>query len=157
MPDLESQKKPSFFRQYKNTLLILLLCFLWIASSFSEFYFYERPSIIFIALRNLNIIFALILFLLIGKNIIRIYFERSRKFRTKLVTVLLAWSLIPSIILFFVASGYISEGVRRWFSTDVKKQVENIKYINEESYGLIKNRLVHFAREVSNAIREQSL
>ena len=110
-----------------------------------------------IALRNLNIIFALVLVLLIGKNFIRLYFERSRKFRTKLVTILIAWTFIPSILLFYVASGHIKESIQQWFSTDIKQQVDNIKSINEDLYGVLKDHIVHFSREISVMIRDQSL
>jgi len=157
MSSSETSIKTSFFRQHKNVLFIFTLLFLWVTFSLIEFFFYERSSIILIAVRNLNIIFALVLALLIGKNFIRLYFERSRKFRTKLITVFLAWSLIPSIILFYVASGHIKGAIDKWFRTDVKKQVENIKYVNEDLYSFLKNHVVHFSREISTVIREQSL
>src|SRR4030043_1780866 len=69
-------------------------------------------NIIIFSLININIILILLLIFLVIRNLVKLIFERKRKvlgakLRTKLVVAFVSLSLVPTIILFFVAAGFI--------------------------------------------------
>src|SRR3990172_10551662 len=69
-------------------------------------------NIIIFSLINLNIILILLLIFLVIRNLVKLIFERRRKvmgakLRTKLVVAFVSLSLVPTVVLFFVAVGFI--------------------------------------------------
>jgi len=78
-------------------------------------------NVVIFALINLNILLLLVFMLLLGRNLIKLYFERRRgvigsRFKTKLVLAFIGLSIIPTLMLFMVASGIITSLVDSWFS-----------------------------------------
>ncbi|HSF69794.1 MAG TPA: hypothetical protein VLA47_05400, partial [Nitrospira sp.] len=70
---------------------------------------------------NLDLIGFVVLLLLLSRNLIKAYFERRHRlagsgFRTKLVAAFIGFSLIPTMLLAFVASGLVNKAVDVWFS-----------------------------------------
>jgi len=62
-------------------------------------------------LLNLDLIGFVVLLLLLSRNLIKAYFERTASmfgagFRTKLVAAFIGFSLIPTVLLALVASGW---------------------------------------------------
>ncbi len=82
---------------------------------------------IVLLLVNLDLIGLVVLTLLLSRNLIKAYFERRHQlvgsgFRTKLIAAFLGFSLIPTILLAIVASGFLNKAVDVWFS----EQIENV-------------------------------
>ncbi len=78
-------------------------------------------NVIIFALINLNILVLMVFMLLLGRNLVKLYFERrsgaiGSKFKTKLVLAFIGLSIIPTLMLFLVASGIITSLVDSWFS-----------------------------------------
>ncbi|MDK2743886.1 MAG: ATP-binding protein [Nitrospira sp. BO4] len=83
-------------------------------------------------LLNLDLIGFVVLTLLLSRNLIKAYFERRHKlvgsgFRTKLIAAFIGFSLIPTVLLAFVASGLVNKAVDVWFS-------EHIERVMKDSY-----------------------
>ncbi|MGA1869020.1 MAG: ATP-binding protein [bacterium] len=101
-------------------------------------------NVMVMGLVNLNIILLIVIILLVVRNLIRLYFERKQdvlgsKFRTKLVISFIALSLIPSILLFLVASNLISNSIEKWFNSQneeaLRKSLGIAQIYYEKSYG----------------------
>ncbi len=78
-------------------------------------------NVVIFALINLNILMLMVFMLLLGRNLIKLYFERKRgaigsRFKTKLVLAFVGLSIVPTLMLFLVASGIITSLVDSWFS-----------------------------------------
>lgn len=76
---------------------------------------------------NLDLIGLVVLTLLLSRNLIKAYFERRHRlvgsgFRTKLIAAFIGFSLIPTVLLAVVASGFLNKAVDVWFS----EQIENV-------------------------------
>ncbi|MDH5639910.1 MAG: ATP-binding protein [Nitrospira sp.] len=76
---------------------------------------------------NLDLIGLVVLTLLLSRNLIKAYFERRHRlvgsgFRTKLIAAFIGFSLIPTVLLAIVASGFLNKAVDVWFS----EQIENV-------------------------------
>ena len=63
------------------------------------------------------------------RNLVKLIFERKRKvlgskLRTKLVAAFILLSLVPTVLLFFVAVGFITNSVEHWFSAQVEQSLQ---------------------------------
>ncbi len=111
---------------------------------------------------NINIILVLLLIFLIVRNIVKLVYERRRgilgsKLRTKLVAAFVTLSLVPTFILFLVATNFLSYSIDNWFNIRVggalnlslevaqnyyQQTSENVKYYADQlSADITKNRL----------------
>src|SRR5215468_10011401 len=69
-------------------------------------------NIIFFLLINLNLILLVLLVFLVTRNLVKLVFERRRGIfgtglRMRLVLAFVGLSLLPSVLLFFVAEGFL--------------------------------------------------
>ena len=93
----------------------------------------HRPllgSVVSLAILNINVLLLAILLLLIGRQLVKFYFERRRSpfgagFRSKLITAFIGLSIVPAGILFVVAISLLTGGVKYWFGPRVEKTVQN--------------------------------
>ena len=81
-------------------------------------------------LLNLDLIGLVVLMLLLSRNLIKAYFERRHSlvgsgFRTKLIAAFIGFSLIPTVLLAFVASGLVNKAVDVWFSEQIEKVMKD--------------------------------
>jgi len=86
-------------------------------------------NIIVFSLINLNIILILLLIFLVIRNLVKLIFERKQKvlgakLRTKLVLAFISLSLVPTVLLFFVAVGFITNSVEHWFKAQVEQSLQ---------------------------------
>ncbi|MGO9015300.1 MAG: sensor histidine kinase [Dissulfurispiraceae bacterium] len=81
---------------------------------------------ILISLLTFNVVALLTLMFFVGKNIFKLYMEKRNKvlgykFRTKLMTIFVILTLIPSSFLFIAASGLATNYINRIFSPQLKE------------------------------------
>ena len=75
-------------------------------------------NLLVISLIGLNIILLLLLVYLILRNVVKLIFEKKKKvlgakLKTKLVVAFIALSLVPTILLFFIATQFITSSIER--------------------------------------------
>ena len=108
-------------------------------------------NIIIFSLININIILILLLIFLVIRNLVKLIFERKRKvlgakLRTKLVVAFVSLSLVPTILLFFVAAGFITNSVEHWFSAQVEQSLQGSLEVAQNYYRDVANHLVSSAQ-----------
>ena len=96
-------------------------------------------NLLFLTLVNVNFALALILLLLLSRNLVKLYFERRQKmrgagFRAKLVAAFLSLSLIPTLLLFAVASRLITRSIDHWFSLPVEQSLRQALAVGQDYY-----------------------
>jgi len=132
----ESDRKKPYLRPVWIVLILLIPClaltlyYSLVAVPGGE----EKGSLlpttsyaIVLLLVNLDLIGFVVLTLLLSRNLIKAYFERRHRlvgsgFRTKLIAAFIGFSLIPTVLLAIVASGFLNKAVDIWFS----EQIENM-------------------------------
>lgn len=82
-------------------------------------------SFLIYSLVNLNVILLLVFAFLIGRNIVKLVFDRKRnifgsKLRSRLVGAFVSLVIVPSIFIFLFASGLITRAMEGWFSEPVE-------------------------------------
>ncbi len=119
-------------------------------------------NILVVTLVNVNIILVILLILLLSRNLIKAYFERRLRvlgsgFRTKLIVAFVGLSLIPSVLLFAVATGLLTSSIENWFSIQVDRSLESSLKIAQDVHQGAKDRSMHSAGELANGIWERRL
>lgn len=119
-------------------------------------------SVALLAIINLNLILLMVLSLLIGRNLIKLYLERrlrlpGAKFRTKLVVSFLAISLIPTILLFTLASGFLTNIIEKWLNLQVEETLRGSLEVAQFYYKDSKERTLHSSKEISYIITNEGL
>jgi len=141
---------------------IVLLTFIETTLFSKEALVPDFRDVVIFGLINVNIILVLLLIFLIVRNIVKLVYERRRgilgsKLRTKLVAAFVTLSLVPTFILFLVATNFLSYSIDNWFNIRVggalnlslelaqnyyQQTAENVKYYAEQlSSDITKNRL----------------
>jgi len=117
-------------------------------------------NIIIFSLININIILILLLIFLVIRNLVKLIFERKRKvlgakLRTKLVVAFVSLSLVPTVLLFFVAAGFITNSVEHWFSAQVEQSLQGSLEVAQTYYRDFANSMVSSAKQISGHFSKQ--
>ncbi len=134
---------------WKNTSLILRLFYFVLLSALVASLFYVqlpnlntdlfRSNLVFFVLINFGIIGVGVLAVIIGRNVVKLVFDRQEgilgsKLRTKLVVAFICLTLVPTTILFILASGLISTAMEGWFSRQVEEIVDSSVSVAKDHY-----------------------
>ncbi|MBP1767051.1 MAG: sensor signal transduction histidine kinase, partial [Candidatus Aminicenantes bacterium] len=108
------------------------------------------------------LILFLVLFFILGRNLVKLYVERKRNivgshFKTKLVLFFIALSIIPAFLLFFFASDLISRNIELWFKTPFDKVIEDTKSVADGVYTNAEETAYHYAVVLSREIQARRL
>jgi two-component system nitrogen regulation sensor histidine kinase NtrY len=120
-------------------------------------------NIIIFSLININIILILLLIFLVIRNLVKLIFERKQKvlgarLRTKLVVAFISLSLVPTILLFFVAVGFITNSVDQWFRVQVEQSLQGALEVSQTYYRDYANGVVSSAQQIGkNLVRQGSI
>ena len=119
-------------------------------------------NIIVFALFNIIIILLCVLVLLIFRNLIKLYSERrsgiiGAKFKTKLVLAFLTLALVPSALLFLVASKLFTYSIDNWFNVQVETSLKESLHVAQSYYKKHENNSIYFAEKLSEIITDKNL
>lgn len=156
-------------RNYRPLLVALAFFILAVVLTAIVVFFQkvEGPSllannIIILALVNVDIILLIVLVLLLSRNFIKLYLERRQnimgaKFRTRLVLYFLSAVLIPSVLLFIVASGLLTSAIESWFNIQVEKSLKNSLEVAQTYYQNSQDNALYYSKQISKTITEEQL
>ncbi len=119
-------------------------------------------NIIVFALFNIIIILLCVLVLLIFRNLIKLYSERrsdiiGAKFQTKLVMAFLTLALVPSALLFLVASKLFTYSIDNWFNVQVETSLRESLHVAQSYYKNHENNSIYFAEKLSEIVTDKNL
>jgi nitrogen fixation/metabolism regulation signal transduction histidine kinase len=108
---------------------------------------------------NLNITLAVILILLLSRNLVKLFFEKREKgirFKTKLIASFIALSLVPSVLLFIVASGLLTSSIENWFSIQVERSLDASLKVAQNYYERTQFTTKRFAQQIGLRLSDPS-
>lgn len=119
-------------------------------------------SILFFALININIILIGLLFFLVFRNVIKLFWERQHKIlgaklKTKLVVVFMSFALIPTILLFMVSAFYINNSFGKWFSSELTSSLQHALDVHANYYQNLREKGFHFGETITEFISTHKL
>lgn len=114
-------------------------------------------NVVFVLLINLNIILLVLLVFLVGRNLLKLFYERRRKLpgahlRTRLVLAFLAISLFPAVLLFLIGVGFLTNSIENWFALRVEQSLGGSIEVVDGVYTRLSDRTLEQAREVADAL-----
>ena len=118
-------------------------------------------SIFFFGLVNFNIVILLGLFFFIFRNIVKVFVERQGKvigssLKGKLIAAFVAFSSVPTILMFLVSVFYINSSFDKWFSVKMAGVLKSSLEVTNESYLSAKKRNYHFAQQLVRRIDREN-
>ncbi|MBI4247810.1 MAG: HAMP domain-containing protein [Candidatus Rokubacteria bacterium] len=154
-------------RRQRN--LIVITAFLLLVAIASVLSFELRTpqlplasNIVVFALFNLNLIVFLLLLVLLFRNLIKLWFERRQKligarFKTKLVLAFLSLALVPSILIFIIASNFINRSVEGWFKPQVERPLDQALAVAQTYYQNLQTTALRHGQHLARVIDRDEL
>jgi len=119
-------------------------------------------NILVLALINLNILLIIFCLFLVMRNIFKLLLERRRglpgaKLRSKLVLAFIALSLIPTMLLFFVSAGFITNSIENWFNSQIEESLQESLEVAQTYYKNSASNALYYAEQISQTIKNEKL
>ncbi len=119
-------------------------------------------NILIFGIINIIILLIILLFYLLCRNIMKLMIERRDKIpgarlRTKLVLAFVGLSLIPTMLLFLVSAGYISNSIQNWFNKQVETSLDESMEVAQTYYKNSAANALYYGQQISSMIKEQKL
>lgn len=112
----------------------------------------------------INVITLLIILLvyLLARNIFKIFRERQlnkmgARLRTKLVVAFVSLSLVPTLLLFLVSAGYISNSIQNWFNSQIETSLNESMEVAQTYYKNSAANALFYGEQISKSIKERKL
>lgn len=158
-------------RQKKGTrilfgVIVFLVLLFFIIDVFirgsAEFSPGKVTGILLAALQFIVLLLALILFFVLGRNLVKLYLERKHRvvgshFKTRLVIFFTALSFVPTLLLFIFTSRLINNSIDQWFRIDISRLVKDTRAVADGFYATASEETLHFAEQLAREIRRQDL
>ncbi|MFH1995080.1 MAG: ATP-binding protein [Nitrospinota bacterium] len=111
---------------------------------------------------NINVILLIVLALLVARNLSRLYLERranviGSKFQTKLVFSYIAIIIVPSVLLFMVASGLLTNSIDKWFDVKVETSLGESLDVAESYYKGSEENVLFYTKILSELVSGQKM
>jgi two-component system nitrogen regulation sensor histidine kinase NtrY len=164
--DPKTAEKRKRRREWVLTLLIVILV---IFLSGFETRLFELTSkipvansILVLALININILLIILFLFLVFRNFFKLIIERKRnvpgaRLRTKLVVAFVALSLVPTMLLFFVSAGFITNSIENWFNTQIESSLQESLEVAQTYYKNSAANALYYAEQLARIVKEEKL
>lgn len=159
-PAIEQKKRR------REIFIVFLLSFLFVFLTWFEIRLFStsqhlpfQHSIFFFGLVNFNIIILLLLLFLIFRNVVKVFVERQGRIfgsslKAKLIAAFVAFSFIPTVLMFIISVFYINFSFDKWFSVKMIGILKSSLEVQQEYYFSAKKRNYHFAHEIAAEVRK---
>ncbi len=137
------------------TILVVLILTIWESQILRpDFPFSTSQRVVLFALININIILLLLLIFLVIRNLLKLVTERRRKIlgskiRTRLVMGFVTLSLVPTILLFFIAYEFMAIGLDYWFNIHIEKSLQDSLDVGRAYYQASQRGARIYAQQIS--------
>ena len=121
-----------------------------------------ESKILIFGLINIIILLIILLIYLVSRNIAKLLMEQKQnvvgaKLRTKLVLAFVGLSLVPTMLLFFVSAGFITNSIQNWFSEQVETSLDESMEVAQTYYKSSAANSLYYGQQLSELIKEQKL
>lgn len=119
-------------------------------------------NIAIFAVINVVILLVILLVYLVSRNVVKLFVESrsnpfAKKLRTKLVLSFVGLSLVPTLLLFFAAAGFINNTVHNWFNLQVESSLSESLEVAQTYYKSSAANSLYYGKQISAFIKDQKL
>ncbi|MES0335727.1 MAG: ATP-binding protein [Candidatus Magnetobacterium sp. LHC-1] len=154
---------PGRLKRYRIvvTLLVLVVAMIGIRIFDASMLKVEHgvtPKVIIVALSTLTLLSLFALTVMVFNSLIKLYAERKRRrvgyrFKTKLVIIFVGITLVPSAMLFVIASGLITNYIDKWFTPFINKPIDDAFVLATSFYDMVRQNTLIDAIAMSEGVR----
>ena len=152
-------------KRKRNLILISATLVVLIVGSIFEFALRApqlpvASNLVVLALLNLNVIVFLLLLVLLFRNLVKLGFERRQKgigsrFKAKLVLAFLSLALVPSILIFIIASNFITTSIEGWFKPQVERPLDQALEVAQTYYQTLETTALRHGRFMARVVERE--
>jgi two-component system nitrogen regulation sensor histidine kinase NtrY len=111
---------------------------------------------------NVIVLLIILLVYLVFRNIAKLLLERRKntpgaRLRTKLVLAFVTLSLVPTMLLFFVSAGFITNSIQNWFNKQVENSLNESMEVAQTYYRSSAANALYYGQQISDAVKERKL
>jgi two-component system, NtrC family, nitrogen regulation sensor histidine kinase NtrY len=111
---------------------------------------------------NVVIMLVILLVYLVSRNVVKLLLESrlnplATRLRTKLVFSFVGLSLVPTMLLFFAAAGFINNTIHNWFNTQVESSLSESLEVAQTYYKNSASNSLYYGRQICGFIRAKKL
>jgi two-component system nitrogen regulation sensor histidine kinase NtrY len=156
-------------RRKREGIIIIVLILVVAALTFTETRVVQfgtdipvSNAILMFILININLLLLILLIFLVFRNLVKLFYDRKQnvmgaRLRTRLVVAFISLTLVPAIVLFFFAMGFITTSIKFWFNVPVDQALAHSLKVGKSIYKLIENNNNFFLERASYQLHKQSL
>ncbi|MFP4110874.1 MAG: sensor histidine kinase [Desulfonatronovibrio sp.] len=146
-------------KRRREFLLVLAAVGLIGLLTWVELRYFGVDSYLFLAFFNLNFILLLVILFLVVRNVFKLIIERRRKvlgakLRTRLVLAFVSMSIIPVLLMFFIAVRFVQTSVDYWFKEQVASSMNQALEVGQLFYNSVKKGLEVRSEATLDQIRQ---
>ncbi|MBJ6725890.1 sensor histidine kinase [Geomesophilobacter sediminis] len=159
--ELKKRKREGFIVALSLVFILLLMAGEIHLSRLSS----EVPmgsNILIFGIIDIIILLIILLVYLVFRNLAKLLLERKKnapgaKLRTKLVAAFVSLSLVPTMLLFFVSAGFISNSIQNWFNKQVENSLNESMEVAQTYYKSSAANALYYGQQIADLIRDQKL
>ena len=148
---------------------VSFILFFLIALTTLEYYYIQQQSpativtnLTILVVFNIILILLFTLIVLIIRNLVKLYNERKRKllgskFQTKLIVAFLILALVPSILLFTVASKLFTFTIGNWFNIQIEQTLQQSMDVAQDYYAHLEKTAFSRTQKIEEFITKNEL
>jgi two-component system nitrogen regulation sensor histidine kinase NtrY len=167
-PPIQTEKTETRKRKREWILIFFIVVLVVIFSRFETQLFEltskfpQSNSILVMALINVNILLIILFLFLIFRNLFKLILERRRgtpgaRLRSKLVIAFIALSLVPTMLLFFVSAGFITNSIENWFNSQIESSLQESLEVAQTYYKNSAANALYYAEQLARIAKENKL
>ncbi|UCD84816.1 MAG: HAMP domain-containing protein [Deltaproteobacteria bacterium] len=145
-----------------TAVALVLLTYLWARISELSSKIPVPNNILVFGFININIILLVLFLFLTSRNVIKLMSERKKrviwsKLRSRLVIAFLSFSFIPTIVLFLVATTFITKSIDSWFSDEIESSLKESLEVARSYYQSTSGSAINYATLIGEGIQGRDL
>lgn len=154
----EIRKRRTRYAIITCLILIPVLTYLeTVVFQIGEITFPVSGNVLVFSLININIILLLLMVFLVFRNLVRLIFEQrqislGKSLRIRLVISFISLSLIPTILLFFIALQFVSTSMDYWFNSNVDASLDESLKVAQEIYEESRERTINTGSSIAEQL-----
>lgn len=165
-PSPRSNPRRKIYREWLIAFAVIALLFVFSLFEKQLFEIAEKlpvsNSILVLAIININILLIILFLFLVFRNLLKLLLERRRgvpgaRLRSKLVLSFVALSLIPTMLLYFVSAGLITNSIDNWFNQQIETSLQESLDVAQIYYKNSAANALYYADQLASIIKEERL
>jgi two-component system nitrogen regulation sensor histidine kinase NtrY len=117
-------------------------------------------NVLVFSLINVNIILLMLMVFLVLRKLLHFIFEQKqlglgKSLRTRLVISFISLSLIPTILLFFIALQFVSTSMDYWFNSNVEASLDESLRVGQDIYQQARDRSMQQGKLITDKLESK--